>query len=163
MVRRHVRRAARPPSARCGRRHGVADAVGRRGVGRRGVGRRPRVGRARVGRQRGQPTDGLPRAEGDGGRGGDKRAAAERRNARYRATKDLRREVAKVEGALGRVEAEIAALQHQLADPDVYADGARVKELVAQHGAAKDRAQELFERWERSQLALERAEASIDA
>jgi hypothetical protein len=43
------------------------------------------------------------------------------------------------------------------------ADGARVKELVAQHGAAKDRAQELLERWERTQLELERAEASVEA
>jgi ATP-binding cassette subfamily F protein 3 len=113
--------------------------------------------------RRGRPTDGRPQAALDGGRGGDKRVQAERRNARYRATKDLRRAVAKVEDELGRVEAEIAALQHQLADPAVYADGARVKELVAQHGAAKDRAQRLFERWERTQLELERAEASIDA
>jgi ATP-binding cassette, subfamily F, member 3 len=141
---------------------GTASPTPSAGAGSAGAGSGGR-GSGGSGGRRGQPTDGRPRAEGDGGRGGDKRAAAERRNARYRATKDLRREVAKVEGALGRVEAEIAALQHQLADPDVYADGARVKELVAQHGAAKDRAQELFERWERSQLALERAEASIDA
>ena len=111
----------------------------------------------------GRPVDGRPVAASDAGRGGDKRAQAERRNARYRATKDLRRAVAKVEAELGRVEAEIAALQQQLADPESYADGGRVKDLVARHGAAKDRAQELLERWERTQLELERAEASVDA
>jgi ATP-binding cassette, subfamily F, member 3 len=113
--------------------------------------------------RRGRPTDGRPQPGVDGARSGGKRAEAERRNARYRATKDLRRAVSRLEDDLGRVEAEIATLQQRLADPDVYADGTRVKELVAQHGAAKDRAQELLERWERTQLELERAEASVDA
>jgi ATP-binding cassette, subfamily F, member 3 len=142
-----------------GRRTDVAG-VGRGGpssAGRGGAGASGSEGR------RGRPTDGRPRPGDDGARSGGKRAEAERRNARYRATKDLRRAVARLEDDLGRVEAEIATLQQRLADPDVYADGTRVKELVAQHGAAKDRAQELFERWERTQLELERAEASVDA
>jgi ATP-binding cassette, subfamily F, member 3 len=102
------------------------------------------------------------RGQGAGGRG-DKRAQAERRNARYRATKDLRRAVAQVEDELGRVEADIAELNRQLADPEVYADGDRVKELVGRHGDLKDRATKLLERWEAAQLDLERAEASVDA
>jgi ATP-binding cassette, subfamily F, member 3 len=114
------------------------------------------------GGRRGGPVDGRPRADG-GGRPVDKRAEAERRNARYRATKDLRRQVARLEEELGRVEGEIAALNRELADPDVYADGARVKDLVARHGDAKDRAQGLLDRWEAAQLELEQAEASIDA
>jgi ATP-binding cassette, subfamily F, member 3 len=88
-----------------------------------------------------------------------KRREAERRNARHRATKDLKRAVAQVERQLSTVEAEIAELTRTLADPDVYADGARVKELVARHGAAKDEAAALLQRWERTQLELEEAEA----
>jgi ATP-binding cassette, subfamily F, member 3 len=109
-----------------------------------------------------RPADGRPRAD-VGDRQADRRAEAERRNARYRATKDLRRTVARLEDQLGQAEGEIAALNRELADPDVYADGARVKDLVARHGAAKDRAARLLDEWERAQLALEQAEAGVDA
>jgi ATP-binding cassette, subfamily F, member 3 len=105
-----------------------------------------------------------PRSAPAGARGGgrDKRAEAERRNARHRATKDLKREVARVEQELTRVEAEVAELTRTLADPDVYADGDRVRRLVAEHATAKDRASELMQRWEAAQLALEEAEATAE-
>jgi len=92
-----------------------------------------------------------------------RRREAERRNARYQATRDLKRDVGRIERALGKVEAEIAELNRTLADPDVYADGERVKQLVARHGAAKDEAAELLERWERAQMRLEAAESAADA
>ncbi len=92
----------------------------------------------------------------------DKRHEAERRNARHRATRDLKRTVDQVERELGKAEAEVAELTRELADPEVYADGGRVKDLVARHGAAKDRAASLLDRWERAQSALEDAEASVD-
>ena len=95
--------------------------------------------------------------------GRDKQAEAERRNARYRATKQLRQEVRQVEQRLGRVEAEVAELNRRLADPDVYADGEQVKELVGKHARAKDEAARLMDTWEKAQLRLEEAEASIDA
>ena len=90
-----------------------------------------------------------------------KRREAEDRNAMHRATRDLRREVERIERDLGRVEGEIAELTRTLADPDLYADGARVKGLVARHGAAKDEAAALLEAWERAQHQLETAEASV--
>jgi ATP-binding cassette, subfamily F, member 3 len=102
------------------------------------------------------------RAAGDGaGGGGAKRVEAERRNALHRATKDLRRTVQRLESELGRAEADVAELTRALADPEVYGDGAQVKELVARHGAAKDRAAELLDAWEAAQLELEEAEASV--
>jgi ATP-binding cassette, subfamily F, member 3 len=90
-----------------------------------------------------------------------KREAAEQRNERHRATKDLKREVREVETALGKAEADVAMLTRKLADPEVYTDGSDVKALVARHGEAKDRAASLLDRWERAQLALEEAEASV--
>ena len=92
----------------------------------------------------------------------ERRAEAERRNRRYRATKDLRRRLEKVEAELGAAEAEVAELNRALADPDVYADGERVKELVAAHGAAKDRAAALFGDWERLYTAVEEAAAEAE-
>jgi ATP-binding cassette, subfamily F, member 3 len=93
----------------------------------------------------------------------DKRREAERRNARHRATKGHRRTVDRLERELGEVEGRVADLTRQLADPAVYEDGQKVKELVAQHAEAKDRASSLMERWEAAQLALEAAEEEVEA
>jgi ATP-binding cassette, subfamily F, member 3 len=108
---------------------------------------------------------------GDGGRdrpverddGDRKRAEAERRNAVYRATKDLRAQVDAVEADLGAVEAEIAELTRLLADPGAYDDPERVKDLVARHNTAKDRSAELTGRWERLLTRLERATEQAEA
>jgi ATP-binding cassette, subfamily F, member 3 len=93
----------------------------------------------------------------------ERRAEAERRNARYRATKDVRRTVARIEAELAEVEARIAQLTRELADPGVYQDAERVKRLVAEHGQAKDRSTTLFTRWEAAQLTLEEAELDVAA
>ena len=93
----------------------------------------------------------------------DKRKAAEKRNALHQATRDLKAEVQRVEKALERAEADVAELTRVLADPSVYEDEARVKKLVEAHGAAKDHAGQLMQRWEAAQLALEEAEAGVEA
>jgi ATP-binding cassette subfamily F protein 3 len=92
----------------------------------------------------------------------DKRAEAERRNALYRATRELRRKVERLEQQVTRAEAEVAELTRELADPSVYDDETRVKQLVARHGDAKDRAAELAEAWEDAVLALEAEEARVE-
>ncbi|WP_052666975.1 ABC-F family ATP-binding cassette domain-containing protein [Nitriliruptor alkaliphilus] len=90
----------------------------------------------------------------------DKRQEAELRQRRHAATKDLKREVTRVERELGRAESEVAELTRKLADPSIYEDAEQVKELVARHAAAKDAAADLMARWERASLALEEAEAT---
>jgi ATP-binding cassette subfamily F protein 3 len=91
----------------------------------------------------------------------DKRGEAERRQLEHAATKDLKREVARVERELGKAEAEVAELTRQLADPAVYDDPEAVKGLVARHAAAKDEAAALMARWERASLSLEDAQATV--
>jgi ATP-binding cassette, subfamily F, member 3 len=138
---------------------------------RRGVGARPAGVTAAIGGGGSRPTTsaGTGVAPAPGARAplrrdpDAKRREAERRNARYRATRTLKRQVAEVERQLTAVEAEIAELTRTLADPDIYADGERVKDLVARHGAAKDEAAALLGRWERAQSELEEAEAAADA
>jgi ATP-binding cassette, subfamily F, member 3 len=93
----------------------------------------------------------------------DKRAAAERRNRVHRATKRLKEQVQRVEEELGRVEAEIAELNRALADPGLYDDAARVKDLAQRHSAAKDRAAALTDDWERLSLRLEDATERAEA
>ena len=88
-----------------------------------------------------------------------KREEAQRRNQLHRATSSLRRELERVERDLVDAEAAVADLTRALADPQVYADNDRVKQLVADHEAAKDRAGALFNRWERLATELDEAAA----
>jgi ATP-binding cassette subfamily F protein 3 len=94
------------------------------------------------------------RAKADG-----KRTAAEIRQARSAATRELKKKVERLERDLGRAETTVADLHRQLADPDLYHDNERVKLLVAAHDEAKDRAGSLMDQWLEAQGALDRAEA----
>ncbi|MFN0091208.1 MAG: ATP-binding cassette domain-containing protein [Acidimicrobiales bacterium] len=86
-----------------------------------------------------------------------KRDEAEQRNQRSRATRDLRQRLAKVERQWEKAEAEVADLQRELAEPALYENPEKVKELVARHQAAKDKATRLMAEWEHATLELERA------
>ena len=90
-------------------------------------------------------------------RAATKRSAAERRQARSTATRDLKKRVEQLERDLGRAETAVADLQRQLADPDLYRDNDKVRLLVAEHDEAKDRAASLMEQWLEAHSALERA------
>jgi ATP-binding cassette subfamily F protein 3 len=92
-------------------------------------------------------------------RAAEKRTAAERRQARSAATRELRKKAERLERDLGRVESTVAELQRQLAEPDLYQDHERVRQLVTAHDEAKDRAALLTEQWLEVHSALERAEA----
>ena len=89
----------------------------------------------------------------------EKRTDAERRQARSAATRELRKKTERLERDLGRVETVVADLQRQLAEPELYQDHDKVKELVAAHDEAKDRAALLTEQWLEAHGALDRAEA----
>lgn len=86
-----------------------------------------------------------------------KRSEAEQRNKAHVNTRDLRKKQQSAERKWEKAEAEVAELQAQLADPDVYGDSDKVQELVAAHDAAKDRAADLMVEWEEATTALEAA------
>ena len=94
-------------------------------------------------------------------RAAQRRQDADLRAALSRETGDLRRTVARLEADVSRVEAEVADLTRQLADPTVYDDPDRARELSRAHGDAKDRAAQLMADWEEHQLRLEEAEARV--
>jgi ATP-binding cassette subfamily F protein 3 len=104
-----------------------------------------------------------PDRRAKGAKAGDKRRAADKRNAMHQATRDLRTEVNRTEKALERAEAQVADLTRQLASPDVYDDDDEVKRLVAEHAAAKDRAADLMARWETAQRSLDAAQGDVEA
>ena len=111
----------------------------------------------------GAPTPGRAGRAGDAARAGvrtvQKRSAAEVRQARAAATKELKRKVERLERDLGRAETTVADLQRQLAEPEIYEDNEKVRLLVAAHDEAKDRAASLMDQWLEAQGALDRAEA----
>ena len=86
-----------------------------------------------------------------------KRTEAEKRNSSHANTRDLRKLQQSAERKWEKAEAEVADMQAQLADPAVYEDSDKVKELVAAHDAAKDRAAQLMTEWEDATMALEAA------
>ncbi len=88
----------------------------------------------------------------------DKRTDAEKRNQRHVATRDLIKKIDKLEKDLGKAEADVLSLHRQLADPAIYEDKAKVKELVEQHEKAKTKAATLSDEWVAAGEELERIE-----
>ncbi|MGI9606561.1 MAG: ABC-F family ATP-binding cassette domain-containing protein [Acidimicrobiales bacterium] len=84
-----------------------------------------------------------------------KRAEAEARNQGHQNSKALRKNQNAAERKWEKAEAEVALLEGQLADPDVYGDRDRMHELIEAHEAAKARAAKLLVEWEQATLALE--------
>ncbi|MEI2654887.1 MAG: ABC-F family ATP-binding cassette domain-containing protein [Microthrixaceae bacterium] len=73
------------------------------------------------------------------------------------AVKELRKNVARIEKALAAAETEVADLNRQLADPEVFSDHEKAAELGRQFGEAKDRSLALMDEWTEASVALERA------
>ncbi len=92
-----------------------------------------------------------------------KRREAELRQALKQETGTLRNEVSRLESAVAKAEAEVAELTRALADPAVYDDPDRARDLAVAHGEAKDRAGQLMADWEDRLLRLEEAEARVQA
>ena len=86
-----------------------------------------------------------------------KRKEAEARNASHANTKTLRKALKSAERKWEKAEAEVAELQAQLADPEVYEDKDRMQALITAHDEAKERAADLMTEWETATLALESA------
>lgn len=86
-----------------------------------------------------------------------KRAEAEARNGAHVNTRDLRKKQQSAERKWEKAEAETVALQEQLADPKVYDDNDKVKELVAALTVSKDKAASLMAEWEAATTAIDAA------
>ena len=86
-----------------------------------------------------------------------RRLTAEERQAHQRATKDLKKRVQQLERQIAKAETEVAKLSDQLAQPEIYDDHAKVRELADALDVAKATADRLLEEWETAQLRLEAA------
>ena len=85
-----------------------------------------------------------------------KRTEADARNKKHRDTRELKKNVERVEKQWEAAEARVVQLQRELSEPSTDGDADRVRELAAEYETAKDRAASLMSEWERAALELER-------
>ena len=90
----------------------------------------------------------------------DRRSAAQVRDIRHKATKDLKKAVRDAEKAWEKAEAVVSDLERQLADPEIYGDHARIAELAAKHGQARKAALAAMDAFESATDRLAAAEAA---
>jgi ATP-binding cassette subfamily F protein 3 len=88
-----------------------------------------------------------------------RRLSAEERQARQRATKELKATVQRLERQIAKLETEAAKLAEQLADPAIYDDHQKVRELADAHEANGAELDRLLTEWTEAQSALERVDA----
>jgi ATP-binding cassette, subfamily F, member 3 len=70
------------------------------------------------------------------------------RNKRSGPSKNALRRIAELEGEIERAEAELSALEDELADPAAWSSPGRRERAAARHAEAKRRVETLYEEWE---------------
>ncbi|MFB1484678.1 ABC-F family ATP-binding cassette domain-containing protein [Corallococcus sp. RDP092CA] len=88
-----------------------------------------------------------------------KRMEAEARQRRSVVEGPIKKEIAKLEERIAKVEAEQKDRETQLADPVLYNDFARAKPLMDAHRTGKEELEDLYARWEAAQEKLAAAQA----
>ncbi|NOJ91450.1 ABC-F family ATP-binding cassette domain-containing protein [Corallococcus coralloides] len=88
-----------------------------------------------------------------------KRLEAEARQRRSVVEGPIKKEIAKLEERIAKVEAEQKERETQLADPVLYNDFARAKPLMDAHRTGKEELEDLYARWEAAQEKLAAAQA----
>ncbi|WP_342374226.1 ABC-F family ATP-binding cassette domain-containing protein [Myxococcus stipitatus] len=90
-----------------------------------------------------------------------KRLEAEARQRKSVVEGPLKKEIARLEERIAKVEAEQKEREGQLADPVLYNDFARAKPLMDAHREGKSTLEELYAQWEAAQEKLAQATASL--
>jgi ATP-binding cassette subfamily F protein 3 len=85
-------------------------------------------------------------------------AAREAEREQRKSLARARRRLSATEDEIQAAEEGLGVLDHQLADPEVYCDGERVREIEAERGALQERSDALYREWERLAAELEALE-----
>ena len=78
----------------------------------------------------------------------ERRSAAEHRNERHQATRDLKKQLNRVEMNWEKVEKRVTEIQTQLADPKTYEDAEVLRTLTREHEETSKQAAKLMENYE---------------
>ncbi|HHX88148.1 MAG TPA: ABC-F family ATP-binding cassette domain-containing protein, partial [Firmicutes bacterium] len=80
-----------------------------------------------------------------------------------RRARQIKEEQQELEKSITRVEQEISSLEMQLADPNLYSDYAKVKQLHAQLRMEQGKAADLLKSWEQISVELEVLRSALDS
>ncbi|HSQ75414.1 MAG TPA: ABC-F family ATP-binding cassette domain-containing protein [Bacteroidota bacterium] len=92
-----------------------------------------------------------------------KRREAQLRQERYEKTRPLQKRLALLEQKIQEEEAAKESLEQQMADPDVYREGDRIREIQAAYRTAGETLQTLYHQWGAVSNELEQIVAHYDA
>ena len=129
----------------------------------RGPGSREPEGRRRGAEaQRRRPGEGENGRQGEGEKRGPrtreaKRAEAEARQRKSREVAPLKARLKETEGEIARIEARVRDLVDQMANPDLYRDGDRAREVARERKELEEQVGSLYSKWEELSVRLESA------
>ena len=87
----------------------------------------------------------------------ERRAEAEARQRKSRAIAPLRERLKELESEIATIEARVRDLDDQMANPDLYRDSDRAREVARERKALEEQAASLYSKWEELALRLESA------
>lgn len=90
-----------------------------------------------------------------------KRIEAERRNARYAATKDLKRKIESIEARISELEKEKSTVDEMLSDSEVYKKPEKVRDHQGRRLKIESELSDLYARWGKVSALLEEVEAGL--
>jgi ATP-binding cassette subfamily F protein 3 len=91
-----------------------------------------------------------------------KRIEAELRQKKYKATKDLIKEVADMENKIEKLEKKVTELEQNLAAPEVYSNPAKARDLTLEFNSSKNELEESISLWEKLSEELIEIEKQFD-
>jgi ATP-binding cassette subfamily F protein 3 len=92
-----------------------------------------------------------------------KRATAEARQRKSREVAPLRTRLKETEAEIARIEVRVRDLADQMANPDLYKDGDRAREVARERKDLEGQVAALYGRWEELAVRLEAALAEREA
>ena len=102
-----------------------------------------------------KPTDTSSRKE-------QKRIEAEKRQQRYKATKDLKERLTRLEKEIHKLEQELEKINAELINPDTYNNHSQIRELNEKHKELKLSLDKKVKEWEEESLSLEEIEREFN-
>ena len=90
----------------------------------------------------------------------ERRVEAEARQQKSRAIAPLKARLKELETEIGKIETRVRDLNDRMADPDLYRDSDRAREVARERKALEEQAASLYGKWEELALRLETAMAS---
>jgi ATP-binding cassette, subfamily F, member 3 len=90
-----------------------------------------------------------------------KRAEAELRQRRYQRTRPVQQDIERLERLIGKLEERKTVLEAMMADPELYRDGDRAREISAEYRTLEQSLRDAYFRWNDRTQELERLKAEF--